>query len=61
MQNTEIFYKAIDFYLAQQPMMLNDILAGVSQRIVADVNEGFGNLGFGDSSSILASALAIAA
>merc|ERR1719240_1349580 len=32
-QNTEIFYKAIDFYLAQQPMMLNDLLGIMSQRI----------------------------
>jgi len=31
--NTEIFYKAIDFYLAQQPMMLNDLLSIMSQRI----------------------------
>merc|ERR1719440_1089675 len=31
--NTEIFYKAIDFYLAQQPTMLNDLLAVMSQRI----------------------------
>merc|ERR1719506_2515942 len=31
--NTEIFYKAIDFYLAQQPMMLNDLLGIMSQRI----------------------------
>merc|ERR1719274_20158 len=32
-QNTEIFYKAIDFYLAQQPLMLNDLLGIMSQRI----------------------------
>merc|ERR1719174_2506917 len=32
-QNTEIFYKAIDFYLAQQPLMLNDLLSIASQRI----------------------------
>merc|ERR1719443_1747392 len=32
-QNTEIFYKAIDFYLKQQPMMLNDLLSIMSQRI----------------------------
>jgi clathrin heavy chain len=31
--NTEIFYKAIDFYLAQQPLMLNDLLGVMSQRI----------------------------
>merc|ERR1719274_96203 len=31
--NTEIFYKAIDFYLLQQPMMLNDLLSIMSQRI----------------------------
>jgi clathrin heavy chain len=31
--NTEIFYKAIDFYLVQQPMMLNDLLSIMSQRI----------------------------
>merc|ERR1719217_1691667 len=31
--NTEIFYKAIDFYLAQQPTMLNDLLSIMSQRI----------------------------
>jgi len=31
--NTEIFYKAIDFYLAQQPTMLNDLLGILSQRI----------------------------
>jgi clathrin heavy chain len=32
-QNTEIFYKAIDFYLAQQPMMLNDLLSIMTQRV----------------------------
>jgi clathrin heavy chain len=32
-QNTEIFYKTIDFYLAQQPMMLNDLLGIMAQRI----------------------------
>merc|ERR1719163_1120180 len=32
-QNTEIFYKAIDFYLAQQPMMLNDLLTVMSARV----------------------------
>merc|ERR1719174_2089236 len=31
--NTEIFYKAIDFYLQQQPLLLNDLLAVMSQRI----------------------------
>ena len=31
--NTEIFYKAIDFYLQQQPMMLNDLLSIMSQRV----------------------------
>merc|ERR1719473_2591976 len=31
--NTEIFYKAIDFYVTQQPMMLNDLLAVISQRV----------------------------
>merc|ERR1719174_1782743 len=31
--NTEIFYKAIDFYLQQQPMMLNDLLAVMAQRV----------------------------
>jgi len=31
--NTEIFYKAIDFYLQQQPTMLNDLLSILSQRI----------------------------
>merc|ERR1719197_1960007 len=31
--NTEIFYKAIDFYLQQQPMMLNDLLAVMSQKV----------------------------
>merc|ERR1719217_269068 len=31
--NTEIFYKAIDFYLQQQPTMLNDLLSVMSQRI----------------------------
>merc|ERR1719217_65505 len=31
--NTEIFYKAIDFYLAQQPLMLNDLLSIMSQRV----------------------------
>jgi len=31
--NTEIFYKAIDFYLKQQPMLLNDLLSVIAQRI----------------------------
>merc|ERR1719326_2676158 len=31
--NTEIFYKAIDFYLQQQPLMLNDLLAVIAQRV----------------------------
>merc|ERR1719217_2048296 len=31
--NTEIFYKAIDFYLQQQPLMLNDLLTQISQRV----------------------------
>jgi len=31
--NTEIFYKAIDFYLAQQPTMLNDLLSVMAARI----------------------------
>merc|ERR1719399_1887314 len=31
--NTEIFYKAIDFYLAQQPLMLNDLLTVMSPKI----------------------------
>jgi len=31
--NTEIFYKAIEFYLQQQPLMLNDLLAVMSQRL----------------------------
>jgi clathrin heavy chain len=31
--NTEIFYKAIDFYIQQQPLMLNDLLAVLSQRL----------------------------
>merc|ERR1719217_1287920 len=32
-QNTEIFYKAIDFYLQQQPTMLNDLLNAIPQRV----------------------------
>merc|ERR1719478_219170 len=32
-QNTEIFYKAIDFYLAQQPLMLNDLLVVMSAKV----------------------------
>ena len=31
--NTEIFYKAIDFYLQQQPLMLSDLLAVMAQRV----------------------------
>ena len=31
--NTEIFYKAIDFYLAQQPLMLNDLLTVMSPKV----------------------------
>merc|ERR1719478_38840 len=31
--NTEIFYKAIDFYLQQQPLMLSDLLTQISQRV----------------------------
>merc|ERR1719217_1123977 len=31
--NSEIFYKAIDFYLQQQPLMLNDLLAVMAQRV----------------------------
>jgi len=31
--NTEIFYKAIDFYLKQQPLMLNDLLTVMSPKI----------------------------
>merc|ERR1719174_3033932 len=31
--NTEIFFKAIDFYLQQQPLMLNDLLAVMAQRV----------------------------
>ena len=34
--NTEIFYKAVDFYLALQPTMLNDLLAQISQRVRAE-------------------------
>merc|ERR1719183_2302412 len=30
--NTEIFYRAIDFYLAQQPLMLNDLLTVMSPK-----------------------------
>ena len=31
--NTEIFYRAVDFYLQQHPLMLNELLAVLSQRI----------------------------
>jgi len=31
--NTELFYKAIDFYLAQQPLLLNDLLSVMQQRV----------------------------
>mgnify|MGYP001995414478 FL=1 len=31
--NTEIFYKAITFYLEQSPLMLNDLLAVMAQRV----------------------------
>jgi clathrin heavy chain len=31
--NTEIFYKAIDFYLQQQPLLLNDLLSVMAQRV----------------------------
>merc|ERR1719248_265945 len=31
--NAEIFYKAVDFYLQQQPLLLNELLAVMSQRI----------------------------
>jgi len=31
--NTEIFYKAIDFYLQQQPLLLTDLLAVIAQRV----------------------------
>ncbi|KAL1511931.1 hypothetical protein AB1Y20_005212 [Prymnesium parvum] len=31
--NTEIFYKAIDFYLQQQPMLLTDLLSVIAQRV----------------------------
>mmetsp|Transcript_24110 Transcript_24110/g.48991 ORF Transcript_24110/g.48991 Transcript_24110/m.48991 type:complete len:326 (-) Transcript_24110:179-1156(-) len=31
--NTEIFYKAIDFYLQQQPLMISDLLAVMAQRV----------------------------
>ena len=32
-QNTEIFYKAIDFYLQQQPLMLSDLMTAMAQRV----------------------------
>jgi clathrin heavy chain len=31
--NTEIMYKAVSFYLARMPLLLNDLLAGLSARI----------------------------
>jgi len=31
--NTEIFYKAIDHYLQQQPLLLNDLLSVIAQRV----------------------------
>merc|ERR1719217_1993163 len=31
--NTDIFYKAITFYLEQSPLMLNDLLAVMAQRV----------------------------
>jgi len=31
--NTEIFYKGVDFYLQQQPLLLTDLLSVVAQRI----------------------------
>merc|ERR1719261_969876 len=31
--NTEIFYKAIDFYLQQQPLLLTDLLSVIAQRV----------------------------
>merc|ERR1719174_2011591 len=31
--NTEIFFKAIDFYLQQQPLLLNEMLDVISQRV----------------------------
>jgi clathrin heavy chain len=31
--NTEIFYKAVDYYLQQQPLLLTDLLASISQRV----------------------------
>eukprot|EP00771_Trimastix_marina_P000223 gnl/Trimastix_PCT/1231.p1 GENE.gnl/Trimastix_PCT/1231~~gnl/Trimastix_PCT/1231.p1 ORF type:complete len:1609 (+),score=828.08 gnl/Trimastix_PCT/1231:233-5059(+) len=31
--NMEIYYKSIDFYLAQHPMLLNDLLLVISQRV----------------------------
>ena len=33
MTNTEIFYKAVDYYLQQQPLLLTDLLASISQRV----------------------------
>lgn len=31
--NLEIYYKSIDFYIEQQPMLLNDLLSALSPRI----------------------------
>jgi len=31
--NTEIFYKAVDFYLQQQPLLLTDLLSVIAQRV----------------------------
>jgi len=31
--NTEIFYKAVDHYLQQQPMLLTDMLSVIAQRV----------------------------
>jgi clathrin heavy chain len=31
--DAEIIYKAIDFYLAQQPLLLNDLLSVILQRV----------------------------
>lgn len=31
--NLEIYYRAIDFYIEQQPMLLNDLLSALSPRI----------------------------
>lgn len=31
--NIEIYYKALNFYLEQQPMLLNDLLSALAPRI----------------------------